>query len=250
MSKEAIFLCLPQEFEKKCLIYPPKVKEIVGTARFATYRHLLTISQEELEDEYVKREKEQGAETTKIPTPLEFVFINSYHDKNFEKIAKEAFEFFIQQEVTFLYEKKMILIGNVEKVVKEISSLNDLKFIDENNYFNFQNKIREVLGEKAIEPPNPNEHPKIKRMKALARYRDKIKAKQGGGINLLTTLASICCMGIGITPLNIGEMSYASLSTIMATYQQKEKYHIDVASLQAGADSKKIKPKYWIQNLD
>lgn len=87
-------------------------------------------------------------------------------------------------------------------------------------------------------------------MKAKARYRDKIKAKQGGGISLLTTLVSICCMGIGITPLNIGEMSYASLNIIMNTFQEKEKYHIDIASLQAGADSKKINPKYWIRNLE
>ena len=85
-------------------------------------------------------------------------------------------------------------------------------------------------------------------MKAKARYRDKIKAKQGGGINLLTSLASICCMSSGINPLNIGEMSYASINTLISTYQKKEKYDIDIASLQAGADSKKIKPKYWITN--
>jgi hypothetical protein len=57
-------------------------------------------------------------------------------------------------------------------------------------------------------------------------------------------------MGIGITPLNIGEMSYASIFTIMKTYQDKEKYDLDVRSLLAGADSKKIKPKYWIKETD
>ena len=106
------------------------------------------------------------------------------------------------------------------------------------------------MGEDPVEPPDPTLHPKIRRMKALARYRDKIKAKKGMGINLLTTLVSICCMGIGITPLNIGELSYASLSTLMHIYQEKEKYEIDIRSLQAGADAKKIKPKYWIRNLD
>jgi hypothetical protein len=28
-----------------------------------------------------------------------------------------------------------------------------------------------------VEPPNPNEHPKIKEMKRKARYRDKVKEK-------------------------------------------------------------------------
>ena len=57
-------------------------------------------------------------------------------------------------------------------------------------------------------------------------------------------------MGIGITPLNIGELSYGSISTIMNMMQEKEKYDIDIRSLLAGADSKKIKPKYWIRNND
>lgn len=248
MSKEAVFLGLPEDFLGKFKIYPPKVKETAGNSNFGIYRHILTISQEDLEDEFLKKNKNQ--KDFNVPTPLEFLLINSYHDENFERLAKQAFKFFIKEDVTFFYEKKLILIGNLEETVKSISSLEELRFLEEENFFAFQNKIRESLGDKPIEPPNPNEHPKIKRMKALARYRDRIKAKQGDGINLLTSLASICCMGLGITPLNIGEMSYAAVGILMNTYQQKEKYEIDVASLQAGADSKKIKPKYWIKNLD
>ena len=70
------------------------------------------------------------------------------------------------------------------------------------------------------------------------------------GISLNACLVAICCMGIGITPLNIGEMSYASIGIIMKMMQDKEKYDIDIRSLLAGADSKKIKPKYWIRNND
>jgi hypothetical protein len=69
-------------------------------------------------------------------------------------------------------------------------------------------------------------------------------------MDLFTIMTSICCMGIGITPLNIGEMSYVSIQAILAQYQNKEKYQIDIDSLLAGADSKKIKPKYWIRNLE
>ena len=45
-------------------------------------------------------------------------------------------------------------------------------------------------------------------------------------------------------------MSYASIGILINTYQNKEKYETDIASIQAGADSKKINPKYWIKNLD
>jgi hypothetical protein len=89
-------------------------------------------------------------------------------------------------------------------------------------------------------------------MKAKAKRRDRLKAKSNSknGILLSTSLVAICCMGIGITPLNIGEMSYAAIGPIMTMMQNKEKYDVDVRSLLAGADSKKIKPKYWIRNSD
>ena len=76
------------------------------------------------------------------------------------------------------------------------------------------------MGDKPVKPPepiNPDEDPRIRRIKEKARERDRIKAKQGnkGGISLDTCLTAICCMGIGITPLNIGEMSYAAIGPIM-----------------------------------
>ena len=87
-------------------------------------------------------------------------------------------------------------------------------------------------------------------MKAKARYRDRVKAKKGIGITFEETLVSICCMGIGLNPLNIGEISYACVHWLIEMEQQKEAYDIDIRALLAGADSKKVKPKYWIKNLE
>ena len=67
---------------------------------------------------------------------------------------------------------------------------------------------------------------------------------------MAASLTSICCMGLGINPLNIGEMSYVAFRAIMDMYQDKEKYDLDVKTILAGGDSKKIKPKYWIKNFD
>ena len=106
-----------------------------------------------------------------------------------------------------------------------------------------------------MEPYVEETNPVIAEMKRKARRRDRLKEKQatknkGNGISLYTMIASICCMGLGITPLNIGEMSYVAIESIMKKYQEKEKYEIDIKSLLAGADSKKVKPKYWIRNVD
>ena len=168
---------------------------------------------------------------------------------------RSAFKFFCKTDIGFLFEEKKIIIGSIEELVQTITDVNEIQYLTEEEFFDFQNMIREACGDKPEKPPepeNPNEDPRIRRIKDLARKRDKIKAKQNSknGISLDTCLVAICCMGIGITPLNIGEMSYASVGEIMKVMQNKEKYDIDIRSLLAGADSKKVKPKYWIRNTD
>ena len=250
MSKESFFIGQPVLFKKGIKIYPPMVKEVIVEPFYGHYCKILTQSQEDIEDQFLEENK-----TLEVyPTPLEFLLNNSYHNKDFEKICKNAFKFFLHEEVTFIYEQKMIVIGEINEVVKNVKSLNDLVLLTEKEFFDFQNLIRESVGKKPVEPPNPNEHPKIKEMKRKARYRDRVKEKQAAkskdGITLFTSLVSICCMGLGITPLNIGEISYVAMQAILNQYQNKEKYQIDIDSLLAGADSKKIKPKYWISNLE
>jgi hypothetical protein len=75
-----------------------------------------------------------------------------------------------------------------------------------------------------VVPPDPNEDMIVKKVKAAARRRERLKNKKSGGTSLTTLLGAICCMGIGLTPLNIGEISYASIDIIVSLYQQKEKY--------------------------
>jgi hypothetical protein len=97
------------------------------------------------------------------------LLINCYYDKNFFEATKKAFEFFIHEKVTILYEQKVIIIGDIEQAIKEIQSIDELVLLKEEDYFDFQNAIRESLGEKKVKPPeseNPNEDPTIARIKA------------------------------------------------------------------------------------
>ena len=248
MSKELFFIGEPLEFKKGVVIYPPKLKDVIGCNFYSVYTQILTYSQEEIEDIYVKEKKDLIV----FPTPIEFMLNNCYHKKEYENACKQAFKFFLKVDVDFLYDQKLIVIGSLAEIVKTITNLDQLVTINEEEFFDFQNSIRLAINQKMVERPDPNEHPKIKAMKAKARYRDKIKAKQNAkkGLNLYSIMTSICCMGIGLNPLNIGEMSYVAMEAILSQYQTKEKYQIDIDSLLAGADSKKIKPVYWIKNLE
>lgn len=246
MINEKVFLKKPLKFKNKCYIYPPTINEVVEEDKFSLYRKLLTISQEEIEDEFNEKELDMRD----LLTPMEYLMNNVYNHREINEIAKEAFKFFIHEEVFFLCEHKKIVIGNLEETISKIESIDDLVIIEEDEYFDFQNLIREVLGENKISPPDPNEDPRIKRMKAKARYRDRVKAQKGMGLKLSSSLVSICCMNFGLNPLNIGELSYAAIQPLIRYYQEKEKYQLDIDSLLAGADSKKIKPKYWVRNIE
>ena len=248
MPNPLAFIGEPLDFKGKFKIYPAKVRDVVANTSFSIYRSIFTITAEDIRDKMLK----EGT-STNIPTPFEFLLINCYHDKNFYNMTRKAFEFFTHQTFMILFEEKTLIIGDIEQNIVEHSNLNSLITLTEEDYFDFQNLIRESLGEKPQKPPepeDPDENPVIARIKAKARERDRIKARQGNknGISLDTTLSAICCMGIGLTPLNIGEMSYAAIGPIMNMMQEKEKYDIDIRSLLAGADSKKVKPKYWIRN--
>ena len=250
MINPLTFIGKPLLYQNKFYIYPPTISEVLENPFFGQFVKLLTITQDDIRDEIIKE-----GQVENIPTPFEFLLINSYHSPQFATIVKQAFKFFIHEDISFFYEQKMLVVGNLEETVQHIKSINDLITIKEEDYFDFQNAIRESIGDKRVkqpEPINPNEDPRIAEIKRRARERDKIKAKHGSknGISLATSLTAICCMGIGITPLNIGEMSYAAIGPIMTMMQDKEKYDVDIRSLLAGADSKKIKPKYWIRNSD
>ena len=242
------FLKLPQKFKNLCIIYPPTINDVLKEETKGLI-NILTISQEEIDDLFVDKVDQQGKPIIS-PSVLEYFLVNCMYNKTFEQQFIKSFELFIHEPVSILYDVQSIIIGDLQKETLRVKEIKDFRILNKNNFFEFQNGIRAALGEKTIEPPKPNEDPRIKRMKAKARYRDRIKAKKGLGITFEETLVSICCMGIGLNPLNIGEISYAATKQLVEKYQQKERYDIDIKSLLAGADSKKIKPKYWMNKND
>lgn len=240
------FLGLPFSFQNICKVYPPKIKEILTEENYPVYKKIFFSTQEDIEDEYT----EQKLPIDQVPTPLGYVFKLAEQDERIKKIIIDGIEFFIKEPVLLLMDKQIIIVGDLKESLVKAQSVLDLRMITKDNYFDFQNALRRAIGEKEAEPYNPNENPKVRYFKAKARLRDRVKAKSKDSLTLGSTLASICCMGIGITPLNVGELSQAAISVIMRYYQEKYKYDIDIQSLIAGADSKKVKPQFWIRNIE
>lgn len=249
MLSERVILGLPLDFGGICKIYPPKTKEVIGSEHFGFFKKIMTISQEELEDIFT----EKGLDLDDMLTPLEYLISNAYNSKDAELALREGFKFFTKESITILPEKKTVIIGDLTNLLQGATNLEGLQsssFLSETNYFDFQNMIRTIVGESVKEPPILNEHPKIKKMKAKARYRDRVKAESGQGLSLSASLLSISCMNLGLNPLNIGEIPYATIGPLIERYQEKQKYENGVQSILAGADSKKVKLKNWVRNIE
>ena len=252
MIDERIFLGYPIDFKDICQIYPPTVNDVVGNKEFGIYQSLLTMSQDDLDEAYGQNES-----ISQIPTPFQYLLMNYYQDEEMRRLIHAAFDKFIHEPVTIVPEIEMLLIGKSEEELDPDVDLDNPKLLTEENFFDFQNQIRVVMGADPVEPPEPEDEnldPRIKRYKAKVKASERLlakkRAKNKNSPTFGTLLAAICCMGIGLSPLNIGEMSYACVHWLIAMEQQKEEYDIDIRALLAGADSKKVKPKYWIKNID
>jgi len=245
MINEKIFLKKPIKFKDICQIYPPTVNDMLDDD-FSFCHTLLIMTQEELEDAYINENVPQ------IPTPFQYLLMNYHQDKEAQNKILYGLEKIIGEPITIVPELEVIIIGKSEDELDPNIDLENPRVIDKNNFFDFQNMIRISLGGSVIEKPVEDEDPRIKRYKAKIRASERMlaKKKQKNGANLGTLLAAICCMGIGLTPLNIGEISYACVPWIIGMSQQKEEYEIDIRALLAGADKKKVKPKYWIKDLN
>ena len=250
MINDKIFLGLPIKFKDVCEIFPPTVNDVVGNDKFSIYSTIFTLTQEDLDNIYLKDET-----VKQVPTPFQYLMMNYYSEEEMRGYIKEAFNFFIHEPVTIVPEIEMLLIGKSEDELDPDVDLESPRLITEDIFFDFQNHIRMVMGQKPVETPKEEEEdldPRIKRWKMKIKESEKIinAKKSKTAPTLGTLLAAICCMGIGLTPLSIGEISYACVQWLIAMYQQNEEYDIDIKALLAGADSKKVKPKYWIKNLD
>ena len=246
MNKTKLFIGEPIRFENKLSIYPPTVGDIVSNDLVLKGYYLFTQSQEDIID---LLNKQKDKKLDQYPTPLEFLLANAYNSKEFSKIATNFLNFILREQSTFVYENKMIVVGSLEEV-NSITSLKDLRSINSDNFFDFQNVIRTVFGNKKIEPYK-EEDPLVAKIKAKARERERRVAAQKQNHNVLVnSILSVCFMDCGVTPFNVKDLPYCALNQLIKTYQIKEKYEKDVALIIGGADPKKVKPKYWLKEIN
>ena len=85
----------------------------------------------------------------------------------------------------------------------------------------------------------------------LAKKRDLIKMTSSPNKmnNFSSLLTSVCCIGCGLNPSNIGDITYAATKQIFYRYIEKENYETKLAISMINIDSKNKDNLHWTRDI-
>ena len=244
ISKELCFIGAPLIFENMFLIKPLTVFDRINLGdKYMEYLNLLCLSETDLEEILTEKIGDEKDKLTKI-TPFDYLMLSADYNESFLLKLKEAFFTFIQQDIFIIPKARQVFVGKME----------ENNIIDNSNFSKFQHflRLQNCLEEEEEIPENENYMQKKFRLRRqeLKKAKQKQAEKSGNKIDFLDLMESLCLMNIGITWENIKDLPIFTFYSLLSRYQVKEKYSIDIDSLLAGADSKKIKLKYWMSHKE
>lgn len=181
-----------------------------------------------------KRQKGVNIDEDVSVSPLVYLLQSARVNDKFLLELTTAFSTFIKEDILLLPKINAVLIGS--KVEKRL--------ITEENFSDFQTILRIQNRREVPKPPPPNESAGARRMRLKAEERDRIKRKQqqkNGEERELADLLEIA----EVFGINTMEKSIYAFYGLIQRHQLREKWTQDIQMLCAGADSKKIKAKYW-----
>lgn len=243
LDRERLFIGAPVPLEDICLVYPMTALGVfsITYAKYNYYLNLLTLSKEDIEEIFEKKE---------IPyndsfTPFKYLLDSCLSDDNFLLEIKKAFSTFIREKVQILPNEKIIIVGN----------LKDKRLITEKNFEEFQNILRmqnciEIEEEEEIpEDENPMQKKFRLRRKQLKKAKKKQaqkKAKEGNSIDFYSIVKALMIKKV-INYNDLESLSVYAIRELFDVLQAEEEYNNQIKYLCAGADPKKIKLEYWIK---
>lgn len=236
--KEQAYAGYPSRLPGVCFVHPVLVGEMLkmGSNVYSSRLGMLLLTPNEIR----KIMEEKGAEVNENTdlSPLPFLLKSAQANDSFYLELQAAFATFIKEEITLLPKINSVLIGPMA----------EKRLINEKNFTDFQTILNLQNRKKVPEPPE-NESPYARKMRLAAERRDAVKRKQQqkqGGTQDLADLMEIA----EVFGIDYKNKSIYAFYGLIQRHQLREKWTQDIQMLCAGADSKKIKAKYWGANPD
>ncbi len=207
----------------------------MGSDEYSKRLGLLLLTTPEIE----KIITDKGADPEKFGDlhPLVYLLKSADVSDIFSLELQTAFSTFIKEDILLLPKINAVLVG----------PMTEKRLITKENFDDFQTILRLQNRKEVPEPPPENETAAQKKMRLLREKRDAVKRKQQqkeGSVQDLADLLEIAEV-FGIDYKNKSVYAFYGL---IQRHQLREKWTQDIQMLCAGADSKKIKAKYWGEN--
>lgn len=238
--KEQSYACFPSQLSNVCEVYPLKMEEIIkmGSDKYKGYLNLLLLTEAEIA-KMIEEKAKIEVDLSEITT-LSYLLQSAKLSDSFLLDLQNAFTTFIKEEVLLLPKINAVLIGN---------DFSKKRLITEKNFSDFQDILRIQNRRPIEEPPPENESPIAKKFRLKREMRDAVKKKQQQKNG--TGLSTCDLLGIAETfHIDWRNCSVYSFYVLLERHQLKEKWQQDIQMLCAGADSQKLKTKYWGKSLD
>lgn len=242
-AKNLVIRGKPIPFNDICKIYLPTLDEIDsldendGMGRYNYYVNLITMSMADVKELLEKR----GATLNFDIDIFDYLMLSAENDKQFFLDLRQALSTFTKEDIKIAPTSGKIIVGNI---------LNQ-KVIDKDVFFDFQQIISAINKLPVKTRPPENETPMQRKFRLKREERERVKAKgkkakDGEEVSFGSILTALCNYYPGsITLLNIGSYNIYQIKELLEKAQAREKYCSELDMLLAGADPKKVKPKFW-----
>ena len=231
-----------------CAIYPATLGEIVdiGYSNFQQYLGVATMTKPE-------PNKTADAELKNVLndlTDFQYLLMMTAVDAEVNNLVKEAFHFFIKENIAFSLDPAQIVIGPIEQ--KHIMT--------EETFYDFQRIIRRMYfleqeGEEII--IHSDDSPQVKKLKMQMRQnREKVrraKAKQAAreksDLKFSDLIGSITINNCGLNMDNIWNVTYYAFQDQLKRMGWRDQFDINNRAALAGAKLKKNQLKHWMRSI-
>lgn len=231
-----------------CAIYSATIGEIVeiGYSKFQAYLGILTAMKPDPKD----CKDAQLKQVLEEITDFQYMLMMTGIDDSVNKMTREAFNFFIHDDVIFSLDPAQIVVGRIEE--KHI--------MDEEKFYEFQRILRRMYfleqeGEEIV--IHENDPPATKRLKMqMRRNRERVrkaKAKQAArektDLNFSDLIGSICINNCGLNMENIWNITYYALQDQLKRMGWRDQFDINNHAALAGAKLNKKQLKHWMRSI-
>lgn len=237
IKKEKVLAGFPLQIpESNMFIHSIKLRDWadMGSDVFFRKLNLATLSEAEISKMF-------GG---KIIDPFDFFVFKCMSSDEFQLEICNTFSLFFNEKVLFVPEQQLFLVGD---------NL-DSGIINKDNIDQVQNLIRVMYGLEVVTTKLRDESPDLQRIrKKIQAGRETIARIKGqseeNAPELADLIGSLPFGNCGLNILTVWELTYYQFYDQFKRMRAYEDYETNFQSLVAGGDPKKIKLKYWIQNI-